>query len=192
MSSLSDIKTDYMSRLSILISLFLSVASLNLSYAQQGNKQNSSKIIYLAKVNSLDELFGKFKGQLIYTDFWASWCSSCLEEFKPQPELDSFLKFNNIVRLYIALERQENDSALQQKSMEKWKGLVEKHNLAGYHYYVQLKSDFFKGITEKIMKGKLSLPRFSIIDRNGIISDRDARYPSNVKGLIKQLSAYIE
>jgi len=181
-----------MSRLSILISLFLSVASLNLSYAQQGNKQNSSKIIYLAKVNSLDELFGKFKGQLIYTDFWASWCSSCLEEFKPQPELDSFLKFNNIVRLYIALERQENDSALQQKSMEKWKGLVEKHNLAGYHYYVQLKSDFFKGITEKIMKGKLSLPRFSIIDRNGIISDRDARYPSNVKGLIKQLSAYIE
>jgi hypothetical protein len=50
-----------------------------------------------------------------------------------------------------------------------------------------LKSDFFRGITEKIMKGKLSLPRYSIIDKNGVIVNRDAKKPSDVRGLKKQL-----
>jgi hypothetical protein len=102
------------------------------------------------------------------------------------------MKENNIVRLYIALEKMETDAVLQQKSMDKWRENVLKYNLSGYNYYVQLKSEFFKGITEKIMKGKLSLPRFAIVDINGNIADADACSPSKTEKLINQLKKYIK
>ncbi len=139
----------------------------------------------------MDDLFGKFRGNIVYVDFWASWCGSCLVEFKSEPDLDAFLKSNKIVRLYIALEKPVSDSAIQLKNIDKWKKLINKYNLAGYHYYGLLYSDFMHSVTEKIMKGKLSLPRFSIIDKNGVIVDRDAKRPSNVDGLIKALTKYL-
>jgi thiol-disulfide isomerase/thioredoxin len=171
--------------------LLLFLLSLNLTMAQNVSKLDSGGIVYIGKVNSLDDLIGKFKGNIVYVDFWASWCGSCLTEFKPEPELDAFLKTNKIVRLYIALERPENDSVMQMKSIEKWKNSTKKYNLTGFHYYGLLFSEFMHGVTEKIMKGKLSLPRFSIIDVNGRIVDNDAKRPSNADGLIKELSKYI-
>jgi thiol-disulfide isomerase/thioredoxin len=164
----------------------------NLLFAQTDISQESSRIQYVNQAKSLDDLFDKFRGHLIYVDYWGSWCGSCLEEFNKDSELDTFFKTNNIIRLYIALEKTEKDSALILQSMERWRKLVEKYDLTGFNYYVQLRSEFFRGITEKIMKGKLSLPRYSIINENGEIVDRDAKRPSNAKGLMKQLSAYMK
>jgi hypothetical protein len=127
--------------------------------AQDVTKQDTSRIIYLEKVNSVDELFGKFK--------------------------------DKIVRLYISLEKPENDSSIQMKNIDNWKRIIKKFNLSGYHYYGLLYSDFMHSVTEKIMKGKLCLPRFSIIDKEGVIVDRDAKRPSNVDALIKALKRYL-
>jgi thiol-disulfide isomerase/thioredoxin len=173
----------------IIVALILSLSEH--VFSQEIKNQNSNSIIYMDQVNSLDELFGKFNGQVIYVDFWASWCSSCLEEFKIDPELETYFKSNNVVRLYIALEQPENENEMKAKSIEKWKSIIEKNNLSSYHYYALLRSDFFKGITEKIMKGKLSLPRFAIVDKSGNIVERNAKRPSNAKGVIRQLSDYL-
>jgi thiol-disulfide isomerase/thioredoxin len=173
------------------IFLLLFLFSFGFLKAQNIGRQDTTNIILVETVGSLDDLFQKFHGKVVYVDFWASWCGSCLEEFKTDPELEKFIKSNNIVRLYIALEKQEQDPAMQLKSVEKWKSLAKKYNLAGYHYYALLRSEFMKGITAKIMKGKLSLPRFAIIDAGGTIVDRDAKRPANVNGLIKELSKYL-
>ncbi|MBK7174751.1 MAG: hypothetical protein IPH84_16310 [Bacteroidales bacterium] len=161
-------------------------------FAQGTAKSESDSIVFVENVKSLDELFAKFKGQIIYVDFWASWCSQCIEELRHNDQIDSFMKENHIIRLYIALEKLETDSVLHQKSIERWQANVIKYNLNGYNYYVQLRSDFLKGITEKIMKGKLSLPRFSIIDANGNIVDRDANFPSRPEKLISQLETLVK
>lgn len=161
-------------------------------HAQAETKHESDSIVFVDQVNSLDALFAKYKGQLNYVDFWASWCKPCVEEFMHHSQIDSFMHANSIIRLYIALEKMETDSVSQQKSVAKWKETVLKHNLVGQNYYVRLKSEFFKGITEKIMKGKLSLPRFAIVDANGNIVERDATNPSKPEKLINQLRKYLK
>lgn len=162
-------------------------------FAQNSDRLgNTDSIVYIDEVNSLDELFSKFNGHMIYVDFWASWCKPCLDELIQQPDLETYFKSKDILRLYIVIEPMETDPARRLKSKEKWRNLVEKYNLVGYNYYSQLRSPFFSGITEKIMKGKISLPRFAIIDKNGIILDRNAKSPSDTEKLIKQISKYVE
>ncbi len=161
-------------------------------FAQTSFKFQSDSIVFVDNANSFDELLKKFEGHMVYIDFWGSWCSPCLTELLPHEETDNFLKSNEIIRLYIALEKMENDSALQNKSKERWKENVAKYNLKGFNYYVQLRSEFFKGITEKIMKGKLSLPRFAIIDKQGVIVDNDAPEPAKTEALIKRFNKYLK
>ncbi len=181
----------YYHRYLFILLIFCGIVSSSPLIAQQQKSFANDSVMFVEPLNSIDELFAKFRGNIIYVDFWGSWCSLCLDEFKPQPELESFINSNQIVRLYVALEKQEKDSLLQAKSMEKWKSEVQKYNLKGYNYYVQLKSVFMQGITEKIMKGKLSLPRFSIIDHTGLLVNWDAKSPSKMEALIKQLTIYI-
>jgi thiol-disulfide isomerase/thioredoxin len=180
-----------MRKLSLITFTLALLFNTNHLFAQNEPDLAPSKIIYVDQVKSLNDLFLKFEGHLIYVDFWASWCGSCLEEFTKDPELESFINSNSIIRLYIALEKLETDSLMIQQSIQKWQQLVKKFNLEGFNYYSQLRTDFFKGITEQIMKGKLSLPRYAIIDKKGIIVEINAKRPSNTKGLIKQLSEYL-
>lgn len=154
-------------------------------------KPVNDSIIFAEPVDSLNQLFAKFKGEILFVDFWASWCRMCLEEFKPIPELDEFMRNNHINRLFIAIEKQEKEPALQEKNREKWKGLIEKYQLKGYHYYVVLKTPMAMEIIQKIMMGKLSLPRFAIIDHTGLLVNWDARSPSKTEALMKQLTIYV-
>ena len=159
---------------------------------QEIEGKSKIEVKYIEQVESLDELLNKFKGHIVYIDFWASWCSPCIKEFEHKLELDTFLEENNIIRLYIAIEKQEKNPAKEKESIAKWKKLVEKHNLRGFNYYSQLKTDFFWDISKQIMKGKLSLPRFAIINKEGVIVEQKAKKPSDNNKLIKQLAKYIE
>ena len=165
----------------ILIALF--------SLSGQGQDQ---KINYLKSVDSFDKLLEKFKGQVIYIDFWASTCSSCLRAFNHKTELDSFFQDNNIIMLYIALEKETFNSDDEKKSILKWQRIVEKYNLTGYNYYTQLKTDFFWDISSQIMGRKLHLPRFAIVNKNSVIVERNAKWPTDNEKLITQLKKYLD
>jgi thiol-disulfide isomerase/thioredoxin len=92
-----------------MVILLCYIFSTGLVSAQGQTDSAESKIHYVDQVATLDELFGKFRGQVIYVDYWGSWCASCLEEFVPNTELDAFIRKNNIVRLYIALEKEAQE-----------------------------------------------------------------------------------
>ncbi len=175
----------------LLIAIF--VTFFHWTYCQNHKLQiNTDSIVYLNEVSSLDSLLCMFKGHVIYVDFWASWCKPCITELAEQPELETYFQSHGIVRLYIAIEQIQTDPTSQASSIDKWKKMVEKYNLIGFNYYSQLRTPFFSGITDKIMKGKISLPRFAIVDKNGVIVEMDAKRPSEAEKLTRQIAQYLE
>ena len=168
----------------ILTTLMLSVNG------QDVTKSNLIKTNSSEEFNTLSELLAQFKGNIVYIDFWASWCSPCLKELKHDTELDAFFQKNHIIRLYIAVERKTKSEKENDLSIKKWKELVSNNNLIGYNYYTQNRSPFMSNVYEKVM-GKLSLPRFVIVDENGEILVKKAKKPSEKEKLIKQLSKYL-
>jgi len=147
----------------------------------------NKKIFITEEFATLDALLSQFKGNFVYIDFWASWCSPCLNELKHDTALDAFFEKNNIVRLYIAVEKRTDNNKEKRLSTGKWRTLVNKNNLTGYNYYTQNRSPFMSNVYNSVM-GKLSLPRFMIVDKNGTVIVKKAKRPSQKKKLIKQLN----
>lgn len=113
------------------------------------------------KLISLENL----KGNIIYIDFWATWCKPCLSEIKPSSQLQEKLKDKEIKFLNICIESEYNT----------WNRLVLNKNIKGINLFAdkeienKLKEDY-------MIKG---LPRYVIIDKKGKIYDFSAKRPSD-------------
>ncbi len=108
-----------------------------------------------SKEITFKEILKKHKGKTIVIEFWASWCSDCV---KAMPKVKEMQASNpNVVYIFISLD----------KTFDKWKAGIEKHELAGEHYWVN---------DEKGMKGTFGksvdldwIPRYMIINKKGQI-----------------------
>lgn len=137
-----------------------------------------------AKASSKDKLdfigldgkgfdLSKYKGKVIYLDFWASWCGPCKVQFPHSKVLwesipDKHKK--NIVFLYISID----------DTQEKWKDAVKSNNLEKYEH------GFTEGAWGSPVLAKLgirSIPRYMIIDKSGKIVDNNAKRPNNPETL---------
>lgn len=108
-----------------------------------------------SKEVTFKEILKKHKGKTVVIEFWASWCSDCV---KAMPKVKEMQASNpNVVYIFISLD----------KTFDKWKAGIEKHELAGEHYWVN---------DEKGMKGTFGksvdldwIPRYMIINKKGQI-----------------------
>src|SRR5690606_17666072 len=68
---------------------------------------------------SLADLIRNNTGKLIYIDFWASWCSPCIDEFPSSTSLAKKYATKDIVFIYISLDKNRNlwESALKRLSI---------------------------------------------------------------------------
>lgn len=85
---------------------------------------------YLSPQFSLTDTTGKkvtlsdLSGKIIYMDFWASWCGSCIEEIDSLKSIkNQFLTSDKIVFLYISVDR----------NREKWKNAIKRYDIKGQH-----------------------------------------------------------
>jgi thiol-disulfide isomerase/thioredoxin len=119
-----------------------------------------------------------FKGKFVYIDIWATWCGPCMREIPFLQKLEERYKDKNIVFVSISIDKQ-ND-------IDKWKAVVKEKQLGG----VQLLADNDWNSNFVTAFGVKSIPRFILINPNGVVVSAVAERPSNPE-LIAELDKFL-
>ena len=114
---------------------------------------------------SLESILEQHKGNTIFIDVWASWCKDCLKGLpgvktlqQTHPEVDF---------IYLSLD----------KSKLAWKKSIDRLEIQGSHFFVQ---SGWKGALGDFL-GLDWIPRYLIIDKNGIIKVFNAIETTDIK-----------
>ena len=113
----------------------------------------------------LEDLRGKY----VYIDTWATWCGPCIREIPAMKKIEEKYHGKNIHFVGISID--------ETKDYEKWKKFVTDRQLGGIQLYADKawESDFCRAYNIN------SIPRFILIDPNGMVVDADAPRPSDPK-----------
>ena len=118
---------------------------------------------------SAEDLDGKvwtladFKGKYLYIDLWATWCGPCKREFPYLKELEKEFEGDNIVFLGLSTDG----------NRQKWEEMLATGALSGVQLYVGQRSSFQQAYNID------GIPRFILLDRDGIIINPDMTRPSS-------------
>ena len=140
-----------------IIMALIAIATFSCSNAQ---KTEFSKVALSETLLATDgtqvafkNILKKYKGKTLVIEVWASWCSDCV---KAMPKMNE-LQANNpdVAYLFISMD----------KTAEKWKNGIEKHEIKGDHF---MANDQMKGVFGKAIDADW-IPRYIIVDKKGKI-----------------------
>ncbi len=154
-----------------------------IKYSEQGideivryyfdNEENLNNIRIInnyERINSLQEALKLFRGSKVFIDVWASWCGSCLDEFKNYQRVIEFLNKQNIKILYISTDNKNDE--------KKWRKFIKFYKLTGYH--IRANKMFVQDLRNIYNQNNiLSLPWHIFIDENGNIVKKELLSPDN-------------
>ena len=115
----------------------------------------------LGKMISLSSL----KGNIVYIDFWASWCGPCRREMPYSKKLIETFKDQPVTFLFISIDEDKN----------RWLSAMRQEKLNGVHIIDQ--KGWGSELCEKY--NFHSIPHYVLIDADGKMSDADAKRPSS-------------
>ncbi len=125
-----------------------------------------SLINVAAQSQRLTELLARYKGQVVLLDLWASWCRPCIEEMPTSVAVSNKYGSKGLVVLFLSID----------KDLASWRqGL--KHLPKGTRNHFR----FADPATSVFLKELevTSVPRYVLIDRNGLVRYPDALRPSD-------------
>ncbi|RTZ03771.1 TlpA family protein disulfide reductase [Flavobacterium bomense] len=140
--------------------LLLLISIVTFSCAKEGKTEFSKTALsetLLATDGSqvaFQDILKKHKGKTIVIEVWASWCGDCV---KAMPKIKE-LQANNpdVAYLFISMD----------KTADKWKVGIEKHELKGDHF---MANDQMGGVFAKAIDLDW-IPRYIIVDKTGKIA----------------------
>jgi thiol-disulfide isomerase/thioredoxin len=140
------------------IALFVALVSFSCSKAQKKEFSTATLAEKVIAMNgsevSFQSVLDKYKGKTVLLEFWASWCGDCV---KAMPKIKE-LQQNNPEVVYVFFSCD--------KTFDKWKDGIEKHELKGDHYLIK---DGMKGTFGKSVDLDW-IPRYMINNKNSEIS----------------------
>ncbi|GIM56938.1 hypothetical protein CAPN006_13310 [Capnocytophaga canimorsus] len=128
-------------------------------------------------INSLDELFAKYQGKVLYIDIWATWCVPCRKELQYSKENHSTLETMGVIPVYLSIDKNSADN--------QWKTMIKNLKLEGVH--IRANEAFQKELGEFVK----AIPHYIIVGKDGKIKEKSAKRPSDKSQLFEQLKNYI-
>lgn len=160
------------------------VLSIKILFINRINTNDKIQFLSNAKAASIQELYNtNFKGKVVYVDFWGTTCGPCLEEFRnfTAPLKEKFKQREDISYLYIA----QGNNFL-------WHNQVAKYKVEGAHLFVD-EAQYEKLYRESISDSSeaITMPRYIILNKKGIVVEKNALRPSEKERLYDQLTQYL-
>ncbi|MEA3479907.1 MAG: TlpA disulfide reductase family protein [Bacteroidota bacterium] len=113
--------------------------------------------------NGNDFTIEELRGQVIYIDVWATWCSGCVEKIPKMHALQEEFKNQNLIQfLFVSVD----------KDLDKWKNYILKLPDGGMHI-----NAYNKGLYQDYMMG--GIPHYILIDASGKIIQSNAPDPDS-------------
>jgi thiol-disulfide isomerase/thioredoxin len=123
----------------------------------------------------LDSLKNKYKGYVLYIDFWGTWCAPCYSQMKVMKRIEKEFLRKKIVFIYLCCKCQK----------DKW--VNESKDSNGQHIY--LTPDQYAYLSKKF--NIISLPRYVIIDKKGNVITENGPMPTE-SSFENKLKSYLK
>ncbi|MGD0961446.1 MAG: TlpA disulfide reductase family protein [Methylomonas sp.] len=163
-------------RLILTICSLLSVFSLT----AQAGEESQNRPVPACQLNNLDNQdhydMQRFKGKVVYVDFWASWCGPCVESFPYMNKLNNELKDKGLQVIGVNLDENSDDAITFLKT-------TPAQFLVAADTGAQCAKDF----------GVKAMPSTYLVDRKGVV--REVHYgfrageAEEFRGKVEQLLA---
>ncbi|KAF2508745.1 TlpA family protein disulfide reductase [Flavobacterium zhairuonense] len=143
-----------MKQLALVVIAFITFSCTQAQKKEFSKEALSEKLLASnEKQVAFEKILKKYKGKTLVIEVWASWCGDCVKAMPKVKELQA----NNpdVSYLFISAD----------KTADKWKAGIEKHELKGDHYMM---NDGMKGLFGKAIDLDW-IPRYIIVDKTGKI-----------------------
>ncbi len=145
----------------------------------EANKKEMGYVVNDTPQTVADKLFDsmmeKYRGKVVYVDFWATWCGPCRGGIKNIKPLKDEMEEENVAFVYIT------DTSSPE---ETWSSLIP--DIKGEHYRVS--SDEWNYLSSKFNIS--GIPHYVLVGKNGEIIHPDMHHMSNGE-LKKELKKYL-
>lgn len=156
---------------------------LSTFYEKDSEMRTGRAEIPAFNVTTVDGIKAEFKTfcekSVIFVDIWSTWCAPCCREIPYLAKLVEYYKSNSNIE-FISLSIDQN--------MKNWKTFLAKSKHNGWKQYL-IPNDEREAFLKKLAIN--GIPRFMILDCEGIILDASAPRPSS-DGIIEYLNSWIE